>query len=423
MTAVPRPHAVPISRTEIVLALTERVAEAERDDLRAFSKLLAALFHHDFHHQLDALKDAYAPINPDRELKTPPSEAEQDRCGETVRTVLSDVLERGNYRALGEADLEHALNEKSLFPIEVSIDFDVFDDFLVFARGESLREADVPKWFGLKKKRIDVPTYERVCLFLRFKPESALDAKQKKRLVGEPGRTVLKLFRHIPKADLEMLFPNTELKMRTSDKLLIGVPALLGGVPVITKLVPTVFALMIVLGVATGEVNEAAVIAGLSGLIGLGMFLFRQWDKFKSRKMLFMKMLSENLYFRNIDNNEGVITRLIDEAEEEEHKEAIIAYTFLLQEPALTVEELDERAEAWLLERFDIDVDFEVDDALAKLIRLQLVNDDDGRLCVVPLDRALVVLDQQWHDLFTYNEDARRHSPPEPTPANMSREA
>jgi hypothetical protein len=384
-------------------ALTERFTEDDREHMRAFSKLLAALFHFEFHDELETLKQAYAPINPDRELKVLPSEEEQDKCGETVRTVLSDVLERGNYVPLGEEELEHALNEKSLFPIEVAIDFEIFDDCLVFARGESLRTGEVPKWFGLRKKTVDVPTYDRVCLFLRFKPESALNAKQRKRLAGEPGRTVLKLFRHIPKADLEMLFPNTELKMRLFDKLLIGVPALVGGVPVLTKLVPTVFALMIVLGVATGEVNEAAVIAGLSGFVGLGMFLFRQWDKFKSRKVLFMKMLSDNLYFRNIDNNEGVITRLIDEAEEEEHKEAIIAYTFLLEEPGLTQAVLDERAEAWLRERFDVDIDFEVDDALAKLTRLELLRTEDGALSVVPLSNALAVLDKKWDDLFPYN--------------------
>lgn len=395
-------HALPISRAEITKALVERRDDDDKERLEAFSKILAALFHFEFHEQLETLKEAYAPINPDRELLEPPSEEVQDACGETVRTVLSGVLERGNYVALGQEELEHALNEKSLFPIEVDIDFDIYDDFLVFARGEAMREGEVPKWFGLRKQTVDVPTYERVCLFLRFKPEHALDKKQRKRFVGEPGRTVLKLFRHIPKADLEMLFPNTRVKMRLSDKLMIGVPAVVGGVPIFTKLVPTVFAIMIVLGLATGEVNEAAVIAGLSGLIGLGMFLFRQWDKFKSRKVLFMKMLSENLYFRNIDNNEGVITRLIDEAEEEEHKEAMIAYAFLLEEPGLSEEALDERAEAWLAERFDIDVDFEVDDALEKLERLELVRDDGGALSVVPLERALTILDERWDNLFPY---------------------
>lgn len=398
-----RQHALPVSRSEITRALSERYAASDKEPMLALSKLLAALFHFELHDKLEALKDAYRPIDPDREMREPTTDAVQDACGETVRTVLTEVLERGNYRPLGQAELDHALNERSLFPIEVSIDFDVFDDFVVFARGESVRKGEVPKWLGLKKKAIDVPTYDRVCLFLRFKPESALDQKQKKRLALEPGRTLLKLFRHIPKADLEMLFPNTRLEMRLIDKLFIGVPAIVGGVPVLAKMAPALFALTIVLGFTNGEINEAAVIAGLSGIVGLGVFLFRQWDKFKSRKVLFMKMLSENLYFRNIDNNEGVITRLIDEAEEEEHKEAIIAYTFLYERPGSTAAELDERAEAWLEERFDLDVDFEVDDALAKLERLELAEQIDGGYRVVGLDDALATLDKRWDELFPYN--------------------
>jgi hypothetical protein len=397
-----RANALPVSRKEVEDALCARMDRSQK--LRAFSKLLAALFHFEFHEELEALKEAYAPINPDCDRREPPSVEEQDACGEKVRSVLSTVLERGNYRPLTEAELDLALEEKSLFPIEVSIDFDVFDDFLVFARGESVREGEVKKWLGLRKKTLDVPTYDRVCLFLRFKPEDALDDKQLARLVGEPGSTVLKLFRNIPKADLEMLFPSTKLKMRLLDKLLIGVPAVVGGVPVIAKLIPAAVAVMILLGFSRGEVNEAAIIAGLSGFAGLGIFLFRQWDKFKSRKVLFMKMLSDNLYFRNIDNNEGVITRLIDEAEEEEHKEAIIAYVILLEEPGLTMDALDERAEAWLRESFDLDVDFEVDDAVDKLLRLELATEREGRYEVIPLDEALRLLDKRWDELFPYND-------------------
>lgn len=402
MTA--RQHALPVSKSTMTRALGERFAPSDREELFALSKLLAALFHFELHEKLEALKDAYRPIDPDRDFREPTSEAVQDACGETVRTVLTEVLEHANYRPLGQAELDHALEERSLFPIHVSIDFDVFDDFVVFARGESLRKGEVPRWLGLKKVAIDVPTYDRVCLFLRFKPESALDAKQKKRLALEPGRTLLKLFRHIPKADLEMLFPNTRLRMRLIDKLFIGVPAIVGGVPVLAKMAPALFALTIVLGFTSGEINEAAVIAGLSGIVGLGVFLFRQWDKFKSRKVLFMKMLSENLYFRNIDNNEGVITRLIDEAEEEEHKEALIAYTFLYERPGSTAAELDERVEAWLRERFDLDVDFEVDDALHKLERLELASEIDGAYRVVGLGEALATLDKRWDELFPYNK-------------------
>ena len=49
---------------------------------------------------------------------------------------------------------------------------------------------------------------------------------------------------------------------------------------------------------------------------------------------------------------------------------------FPLSGEPLTQPDLDRRIEAWLKERFDLDVDFEVDDALAKLERLGLLKRD-----------------------------------------------
>ena len=47
----------------------------------------------------------------------------------------------------------------------------------------------------------------------------------------------LKLFQNVPKADLEMLFPNSEVKMRPLDKLIISASAAIGGtVVLVTKL-------------------------------------------------------------------------------------------------------------------------------------------------------------------------------------------
>lgn len=81
----------------------------------------------------------------------------------------------------------------------------------------------------------------------------------------------------------------------------------------------------------------------------------------------FMKALAENLYFKNLDNNAGVLHHLIDAAEEEEFKEALLAYLFLAATPeGLTRHRLDKVVEDWLASGWDCRIDFEVDDALDK---------------------------------------------------------
>jgi F0F1-type ATP synthase delta subunit len=124
------------------------------------------------------------------------------------------------------------------------------------------------------------------------------------------------------------------------------------------------------LGFSREEVrlDQKHLIAMGAGLATLGGFLFRQINKFKNRNIKFLKALAENLYFKNLDNNTGVFYHLIDAAEEEEIKEAVLAYFFLLTEKQPhTKKELDERIEKWFESGWNTRINFEIDDALAKL--------------------------------------------------------
>ena len=108
-----------------------------------------------------------------------------------------------------------------------------------------------------------------------------------------------------------------------------------------------------------------------------------------------------HLYYLTLANNGSVLTRLIDSAEEEEYKETILSYFFLWQahNPHLGVraESLDVRIEAFLKVLTGYEINFEVDDALAKLDRLGLVaRDRDGSLQAVPIVEALARLDRHW---------------------------
>ena len=397
---------IPIPRRDIVAALSEDFSGPESGaaaKLESLCARLLALYHYELHEELELLKRDYAPFNPDLDhTQAQLRPATKQARAEEFSTSLSSVLERGNYEQLDSSDVAHAFAEKSLFPLKVVVDTSVYAESIFYARGETLRTAVIPRWYGLSRDNIDVPTFDRVCLFIRFKPEAELELTraQLRRLKFEPGTTILKLFRNIPKADLEILFPNCEPRMRVLDKLFFGVPALLGGVPVVAKLIPAALAMAILIGLRKGAVDTASIITGLTGLVVLGTYLFRQWGKFKHRRMMFNKELAENLYFRNLDNNEGVLTRLVDEAEEEECKEVMLAYVHLLQaSEGMVPGELDVAVERWLRERFEVEVDFEVCDALAKLEHFDLVRREGERAFARPIEHAIERLDAYWHAL------------------------
>ena len=107
--------------------------------------------------------------------------------------------------------------------------------------------------------------------------------------------------------------------------------------------------------------------------------------------------------FKNLDNNSGVFHNLIDAAEEEECKETILAYYHLLMSgKEMTAAELDKSIENWFEMKFSCAIDFEVQDAINKLIRLGLVVENHSKYQAIALIDANRQLDHLWDNYFNF---------------------
>ncbi|MFK7733505.1 MAG: TMEM143 family protein [Pseudomonadales bacterium] len=378
-------HFIPFRAADL-LDLCLRSKDLAEKDKRRFEKiciLMSRYFHLQFQVKLDTLKDCYAPFNPDSDT-LPVTESTgselKDKQAQLVET-LTDVVQSANFKPVSQEDLNRAMLEHSLFNIRLNVDFDDFEQILFYRRGESRRTAEARKWYTWKKHEIEFTNFERVLVYVKFKGEDYFRNRDPKDLFFKPGTTMLKLFRNIPKADLEMLFPNTEVAMRVQDKIMIGVPAAVSGVVVlVTKLGSTVLLLGALFAFWLGWrdepvfIDQTALVALGIGLASVGAYVWKQFNAFRNRKIKFMKVLADNLYFKNLDNNAGVFHRLIDAAEEAERKEVMLAYFFLVTaEDTLSKQELDEKIELWLRGFGSKQCDFEIDDALTKLKYFGLV--------------------------------------------------
>ena len=414
---------IPYTKAEIIqFVCADGVLPPEdTQKLRAFCDVLQGLYHFQFHAKLEELKAAYYPFNPDndgagrRKYDQPTLDRSEQKLVEKFKEILDDA----NFEQITEQDLDRAMREESLFHIRLKVNFRDFASQLLFWRGESTKKVTIRKWL-VKKQELVVPVFERVVLLIKFKDEDYFSKRKRKNLAFEPGSTVIKLFKNIPKADLEMLFPNVEVLMRKRDMLMLGVPGLAGGVGMIMKAGAAMLAGVGIIGLVLKSYvydatpnyptpqEMASVVAALIAMGGLGGYVFRQWNAYKTRKMAFMKQLADNLYFKNLDNNAGVFFHVIDAAEEEECKEAILAYYFLLtsKEP-LTEKALDRRIEDWLEKKHGVRVDFEVDDALRKLRELELCTATEGAdplYRVLSIDEGCRRLDYVWDNIFPYNK-------------------
>ena len=99
-----------------------------------------------------------------------------------------------------------------------------------------------------------------------------------------------------------------------------------------------------------------------------------------------------------------VFSQHVDAAEEEEFMEAVLAYFFLLTENRpMQKAELDGLIEKWLETGWHCKINFEIEDAVNKLERLELVTREGDMVQCLQLAEAKGRLDHIWDNYFTFS--------------------
>ncbi|HQR43359.1 MAG TPA: DUF3754 domain-containing protein, partial [Gemmatales bacterium] len=211
-----------------------------------------------------------------------------------------------------------------------------------------------------------------------------------------------KAFKDIPQEDIEMLLPGAKLKLNNIDKTKLTFPLLT--FVILTAWNVVVMPLLKLVGLAfiKGPVGAGAV--GLWGLAAAsGTYGYRSYYSYNFTKNQYSLQLTRSLYYQNLDNNAGVLYNLLNEAEHQEWREAMLGYFCLWKyaPPAgWTARQLDDFVEEFLQKHTGQKVDFEIHDALAKLIRFGLITQDGDTLRSIPIEQAIDRLHEAWEREF-----------------------
>ncbi len=398
---------LPISRFALLAQLRQQAPDdaVAKQHERLFH-LLAAWQHQSYRSRLNALKKAFLPFSPDRDTQVfLRHDAEQlEQLQRQLLELLTGLLAEANYHEITAADLDRIFSAASPYGLALKVDLSEYEEMLLHARGEDRKEKSFRHWktLFLKKHHAAVPVYQRLFLLLKLKPvatriEEIMRTEQVDRKKAEKklqryranlpdnisdDHIIIKLFKNIPQADLEMLFPNTQVQLKPFDKLKLGITAGGGTIGSVTATATKV-------ATATNPMAAAGALAGLAGVV------FRQVMKFFGQRTKYMMTLAQNLYFHNLANNRAALTLLTDRAEEETFKNTLLAWSVLDRDgPADDPEQLRRLVEAFIAENFGLRVDFDIDAALAGLREAGLLAND--RLAALPPDEACRILERKW---------------------------
>jgi hypothetical protein len=393
-----REHYVPVRVSDLIEHLCgehsprgeHSLSVFERAAFRRFSRSVLGHVHISYQSEIRRLKDAYAAFDPDADPKPlhPPEGADRDAALDRLFDTFVHLMSRANYTRLSRAEVEKTMRGASDWGVDLDVAWDAFDKVEVFYRGKGMGKRSLRCWRSLWRKReLPVPTFARVAVVFKQRPHKRLDETADTRSV------FLKLFKDIPQVDIEMLLPGGEIKMPKFERLKLGgtVASTVGYVLWHLTQMPL---LSILSGIASGALWS--LYAPLSLVVGYG---YKTWYSFQVAQQTYTLQLTQSLYYQNLDNNGGVMFRLLDEAEEQEAREILLAYFHLWRfagEEGWTLAELDKSIERSLREWLKVDVDFEIRDALEKLKRGGLVEHVGNCYRALPIEVAQEKLDSLW---------------------------
>ncbi len=412
-----RDRFIPIRKSDILSALTEHggFAAIEREKFRRFYDKLAAIYHYEYFAALERLRSDYYYFNPEIVPHAGIGDKLIERSYADLVQSFDEVLKSANFVELPHAEINETHRRRTVLRVAVAAPLDDFREVRFYRRGTHLEEFEASRWFGRRRRKITAEVYDDVVLFAAMKSAAEIGSRRELRALERrklrPGSVLLKCFRNIASGDLNALFPNARVVLSSGDKLVLGVPAIAGGIPILLKIYATITVLFLLfgfyfgVGTALKDADTKTALAALSGLIALGGFITRQWVKYQRQSLKYQIELTDNIYYRNVNNNAGIFDYVIGAAEEQECKEAFLAYHFLhVAANPPTAADLDCRIKAWLLATFGLDREFAVADALAGLERLGLLKRQGERLFVSPFDEAFAALNRAWDSLFAADE-------------------
>jgi hypothetical protein len=403
---------LPVTCSALVDRLTADHLWANGDAVQArrFLRYLSYWRRHSYAVKLLELERTYEPFGPDTDLLKTRSYSPEERAIMQKRLIrqMTELLEQSNFTRVDPSNVHFIMTKDSAYGLDLQVDLDAFEEVLIYYRGAttiSERRRDVKRAY-MRWKEVRIPVFQRLCLLFKLKPfdvrvrevmqQRKVSQREAERIVrhlrGLLPATVssdyiyIKLFKNMPRSDVEMIFPNTKVRFRLFDKLKFGITAG-GGVGMGVAGTAGKIAL------ATNPYTLAAAIAALGGVA------LRQATAFVNQRTRYMVVLAQNLYFHAMADNRGVMTLLADRAAEEDLEEEMLLYGVLAKERVNVrdLRQIDEAIELYLKDTFSIEVNFDVDDALQRLRAEGIVNElADGTLETLPPREAALRIDKLW---------------------------
>ena len=386
-----REHYIPLKTQELIqhLVVIQREKGNGSEALERLCRQFVSLIHQQFRRHHEQLVLLYHDFDPDADVMPEQADVpifgsaqERDMACRKLFSEVADSLEYANYRRLKPHEIQQALNVASYWGVRLKIRFSSFRQLEVYGRGDIMAKRSKRNWYRLFRVcEVDVPIYQRLVVLFRTKELQSLPE------LLDPDCVHVRMFKNIPKLDVDMILPGSQIKMTWMDTGKIGVPTVWGLLMLASKIAKSI-GLLAFLGAVKFFGSFVFVIAIVIASLFYGVKSVFSYTTAKRRYQL---NVARNLYYQNLDNNLGALLRIVEESEQQESCEAILAYFVLNNSTTehMSSEQIDREAENILHSITGIEIDFDVEDALRDLAGMGIVRMTSNGWIAIEIDEAI----------------------------------
>ncbi|KAL5719347.1 hypothetical protein ACHQM5_012139 [Ranunculus cassubicifolius] len=212
-------------------------------------------------------------------------------------------------------------------------------------------------------------------LILLYNEEKTISKEDK----AEAPSLKLKIYERIPIPDLPVVFPHKKLSFRILDTVRLDAASLLG-----------LLAFVVNYKFEDIHSSPSAILLDVIAATAFILYLTRLVLGYKQTRDRYQLLVNRTLYEKTIASGFGSVHFLLDASEQQQYKEAILAYAMLLgaNDGQVTSRKfIADTCEKFIYNNFKEKVEMPIDKAMNTLLRLGLVTEvaTDGNIRVQPL--------------------------------------
>ncbi|KAK3131379.1 hypothetical protein QOZ80_6AG0505660 [Eleusine coracana subsp. coracana] len=238
------------------------------------------------------------------------------------------------------------------------------------------------------KSTLQEPAFQE--LILLYTDESAQrEVKDKAEMLP----LQLKIYEKIPIPDLPVVFPHKKLSFRILDTVRLDIATVVGSLAYVVNYKFESLAS-----------SPSAFLLDIVATTALVILVFRVALGYKQTRDRYQLLVNKTLYEKTLASGFGSVYFLLDASEQQQYKEALLAYAMLLSRRVSSRASIRDICEQFMYEKFKAKIEMPIDKAMETLLRLGLIieipTDGGSSVIAIPCSEAYEILKGRWDSLL-----------------------